>query len=200
MDASYHTSNILPNPEPSLNLLKSESDFPSLEEPSSKRPFPKPLLRPIQHQQPIPLTPLYLVFDTNIWLKGLDFISEICYNENLDQYVIYVPDIVAIELNKSKEKGSSDEVRKLARQAIHFQNRTLRTSQKVRQQRRDEAVVSYKFYHCFNNDDRIIATCLQLRREGKDVSLCTRDKSIRKLHSTLPSNKFRTKKETRCSL
>merc|ERR1712018_539957 len=105
----------------------SESDFPCLGEPSSKRPFPKPLLRPIQHQQPINLTPVLLVLDTNIWLKGLDFISEIYCNENLDHYVIYVPDIVAIELNKLKENGSSDEVRKLARHAIHFQNRTLRT-------------------------------------------------------------------------
>ena len=122
-----------------------------------------------------PLPDVCIIFDTNIWLECLDFISEVYRSET---YLIYIPDIVAIELNNIKSKGSTDQLRKLARQAIDFQNRTLQMSARVIQQRRDEAVASYERYKCFNNDDCVIASCIQLRREGKIVHLCTNDKSM----------------------
>jgi len=129
-----------------------------------------------QRLSPCPLLPLvFIIFDTNVWLKGLNFISEVY--ENLSNHVIYVPDMVAIELNTIKTKRSTEQIRKLARHAIDFINRTL-SSDRVRQQKRDEAMTSYEFYKCFNNDDKIIATCLQLRREGKEIFLCTNDKSM----------------------
>ena len=130
-----------------------------------------------QRLSPCPLLPLvFIIFDTNVWLKGLDIISEVY--ENLSNHVIYVPDMVAIELNTIKTKGSTEHLRKLARRAIAWQNRYFRRSDRVRQQRRDEAMASYEVYECFNNDDKIIATCLQLRREGKQIFLCTNDKSM----------------------
>ena len=169
---------------PSLN---SENDFPKLGNPTSQSPYPKPVLTPIK-QPPNPKEiEIYLVFDTNVWLLGLDVISEIYHDENLTNFVIYIPDIVAIELDKLKDRkpfvDENGDIPIRARKAIEFQNKGLQVSlsqhpKRVQLQPRETAEDAYKSYTCYKNDDKVIATCLQLKHESKDVGLCTRDKSM----------------------
>ena len=148
-------------------------DFPPLPTSNCKKIFGNPALPTIQ---PKAITPVLIVFDTNIWMHNQIRIDELLNDATKLNYRIYIPEVVGIELDKHKRHR--DQITKeRAKNAICARNRYVKFTNRVTQQSNEEAEEVRRNYNCRadDGDHEILSTCLSLIKEGKKVMLCTRD-------------------------
>ena len=148
-------------------------EFPPLPKSVCKKIFGNPALPSIQ---PKTNTPVYVVFDTNIWMHNLTRIDELLNDTTKLNYRIYIPDVVGIELDTKKRHGVQI-TKDRAKNAIIARNRYVKYTNRVTQQSDGEAREVRRSYGCRTDDGdhEILCTCLALINEGKEVMLCTND-------------------------
>ena len=147
--------------------------FPPLPSSVCKEIFKDPVLPCIQ---PKTNTPVYIVFDTNIWMHNLIRIDELLNDVTKPNYRIYMPVVVGNEIDRHKRCGTQI-TRERAKNAIVARNRYVKFTNRVTQQSDDEAEEVRRNYKCRadDGDHEILSTCLALKNEGKNVMLCTND-------------------------
>ena len=148
-------------------------EFPALPQSVCKKLFGNSALPSIQ---PKTNTPVYVVFDTNIWMHNPTRIDELLNDTTKLNYRIYIPDAVGIELDTKKRHGAQI-TKDHAKNAILARNRYVKFTNRVTQQSDGEAREVKRIYKC-RTDDRdheILCTCLALISEGKEIMLCTND-------------------------
>ena len=122
----------------------------------------------------------YLVCDTNCWMKSLHVIEAILHDPMMVNYIIYVPHRVKEELD-NKKKDRNPKTSAEARKAIGKQRDFMiaypsRVIQQTNQENRDAVINHYS--NSTKADHEIIAACLKLKAEGKDVAIYTNDKNL----------------------
>ena len=121
---------------------------------------------------------IYVVCDTNVWIKKLLVITSILHDPQMVNYIIYVPHRVGEELDKKKNDGDPDTCEN-ARKAINVLNKLLKLNDgRTIQQTSCQNRTAKLNYCCKKADDEILAACLRLRSEGKKVEICTLDKQL----------------------
>ena len=153
-----------------------KSDFPPLPTSNCKKIFGNSALPSIQ---PKIDSPIYVVFDTNIWMHNLIRIDELLNDATKFNYRIYIPEIVGNELDRHKRCGVQV-TKDRAKNAISARNRYVKFTNRVTQQSREEAEEVKQSYKCRTDDGdhEILCTCLALINQGKEVMLCTNDQNF----------------------
>ena len=131
-----------------------------------------------QHQNQ--LKQKYIVYDTNVWMKSLRLVTSILHDPIKVNYNVYVPYRVGEELDVKKKDphpGTSAE----ARRAINAQNNYKKAypSRIILQTNMENMIALSNHYANHSKaDHEILAACLKIRAEGKDVAMCTKDKNL----------------------
>ena len=165
------------------DLQASSNDFPPLPGPSGGSPLYAEQLRKISLNSPTKksLNPpkQYIIPDTNVMMLHLKVIMEIVEKEK--DKIVYIPDTVRQELDNLKNSDNA-KTQKLAVEA----NRFMKYAHVAYHQK--DRIIQQSGEHAFeankgtipitNNDDKIIACCMQLKKEGKIVTLYTKDNNM----------------------
>ena len=131
-----------------------------------------------QHQNQ--LEQKFIVCDTNTWMQSLRVITAILHDSQMVNYNIYVPYKVGEELDY-KKKDPDPDTSANARKAIIARNDFMKAyPSRVIQQTNLESRTALFNHYSFTTkaDHEIIAACLKLRADGKEVEMCTNDKNL----------------------
>ena len=150
-------------------------EFPPLMKPSQRlsdnNQTPTPILMP----KPKPKKARLLVFDTNMWMTsdGQEVILDVMINSNTSK--IFVPWIVSHELDK--KKATSD----LARTGLSYRESFVQayTDRIINQTAIERSETKEVNEWIGKNDDEILACCLNLKSNGFEVALSTKDKNLK---------------------
>jgi len=122
----------------------------------------------------------YVVCDTNTWMSSLRVITAILHDHQMVNYNIYVPYRVGEELDNLKT-DDDPETSANARKAGIAKNdfKKAYPTRLIQQTDLQNRTAKFKHYSYTNKaDHEIIAACLKLRAEGKDVEMCTNDRNL----------------------
>ena len=159
-------------PEKKIELNQNDKEFPPLVK-SCKRLCINEPSAPIL--KPKPKKSKLLVFDTNMWMTsdGQEVILDVMINSNTSK--IFVPWIVSHELDK--KKATSD----LARTGLSYRESFVQAyNDRIINQTAIERSETKEVNEWIGkNDDEILACCLNLKSNGFEVALSTKDKNLK---------------------
>ncbi|TRY63720.1 hypothetical protein TCAL_04917 [Tigriopus californicus] len=124
-------------------------------------------------------TAVMIVIDTNVYVSNLNRIKEILEDKIFTMDIrIFLPWTVLRELDALKSRKKTPELAQTAQTAIAFINRHLKInpSRIVGQTAEEEVTAMTSFTD--NQDDRILQSCLKLKRDEHPVMLLTNDKNL----------------------
>lgn len=122
----------------------------------------------------------YLVLDTNIWIKELEWIKSTFEDPKYSDYLIFVPLKVFQEI-KGLEFSDDEDVVKAAKSAFKIIYKLMKFKKNAKisfQNYKQAAEASQLFPNQDKPDLIIIQAALHLKENGKNVKIFTRDKTM----------------------
>ncbi|XP_011177396.2 transcriptional protein SWT1 [Zeugodacus cucurbitae] len=122
----------------------------------------------------------YFVLDTNVLLRHLAFLEELCHMKLCDTggTILYIPYSVLQELDKLKQFAVGDGTKVLAVRAIKYLNSKFEAKNKHVQAQSALSELEH-LVEITSPDDRIINCCLQVKQHIDHVILLTEDINLR---------------------
>ena len=167
---------------PTEKSSSNDEDFPPLPESSGSSPFCAEQLKKFSiNPNPVVLNARkqYIVPDTSVMMENLKVIMEIVEKE--PNKIVFISETVRHELDNLKSRDDKPREQKLASVANKFMREAdtaYHQNGRIVQQSGHHAKEANELIPIHKNDDKIIACALKLKKEGKHVTLFTRDNNM----------------------